>query len=131
MLFYILDIIASLTGSLLPALVLAYLGRGHIKHYLYTPRQKKTSFFDSFLLVVFGLCGCVVVNMLCTMLESYLPETDHKVYLTFAGTIRVYQNWVASEKKRPLNEIVHEIVIISFGGISRINDMYGRKNAEE
>ncbi len=86
-LFYILDIIASLTGSLLPALVLAYLGRGHIKHYLYTPRQKKTSFFDSFLLVVFGLCGCVVVNMLCTMLESYLPETDHKVYLTFAGTI--------------------------------------------
>ena len=68
-------------------------------------------------------------------MRKYLDLEDDQIEMlldfTFAGTIRVYQNWVASEKKRPLNEIVHEIVIISFGGISRINDMYGRKNAEE
>ena len=85
-LFYLLDMAASLVGSLCPALALAYMGRG-LRYYLYPPHRHKTKVFDSVLLVVLGLCGCMVANMVCTILGSYLPDVEHRVYLTFEGSV--------------------------------------------
>lgn len=63
-------------------------------------------------------------------LRRYLDLDDDQIELilnfTFSGTIKVYQNWVLSENKRPLNKIGEEIGIISFGGINKMNEMFGK-----
>lgn len=63
-------------------------------------------------------------------LRKYLALDDEQIELilnfTFSGTIKVYQNWVMSENKRPLNKIGEEIGIISFGGINKMNEMFGK-----
>lgn len=85
-LFYLIDMAASLIASLLPALVLMYMDKG-VKHYLHTPHRYKSKPLDSCLLVLFGLSGCMVANMVCTILGSYLPDVEHRVYLTFEGNL--------------------------------------------
>ncbi len=83
--FYIVDMIASVLFSLVPALVLAHMGKG-LKNYLRTPKHRKVRIFDSVLLVIMGLSGCLTANMICTILDSYLPDVSHKIYISFEST---------------------------------------------
>ena len=78
--YYIVSMVNSVAATLMPALLLCYMGNGF--RYYVTTRYKKTKPLDSFLLVVFGFCGCLTVNMFSSFIDDFLPKTDRTIYIT-------------------------------------------------
>lgn len=78
--YYIASMINSVVATLLPALLLCYMGNGF--SYYVTSRFKKTGPLDSFLLVVFGFCGCLTINMISSFIDDFLPKAEHTIYIT-------------------------------------------------
>ena len=84
-LFYIADMAITIFATLVPALAFAYMGRG-VRHYLHFKLRRKTGIFDSVLLVLFGMSGCIVANMLITMLSHFLPVSEPNIQIYFSAT---------------------------------------------
>lgn len=78
--YYIVSIVNSAVATLLPALLLCYMGNG-IRYYV-RPKGRKTKPLDSFLLVAFGFCGCLTINMFSSFVDDFLPKMNRTVYLT-------------------------------------------------
>ncbi|MBQ9461376.1 MAG: CPBP family intramembrane metalloprotease [Clostridia bacterium] len=78
--YYIVSMVNSVIATLMPALLLCYMGNGF--SYYVTSRFKKTRPLDSFLLVVFGFTGCLTINMISSFIDDFLPKTDHTIYIT-------------------------------------------------
>ena len=85
LLFNLLDMISSVGATLLPAVVLAYMGNG-VGQCIRPRSKKRTGRVDSALLVVLGVSGCLIANLVSTIIGRVLPKVDHTVYLSFGGT---------------------------------------------
>ncbi len=72
--YYIVSMANSVLATLLPALLLSWMGNG-TRYYLTSP-FKKTGPLDSFLLVIFGFCGCLTINMLSSFIDDFLPSLN-------------------------------------------------------
>lgn len=75
--------VVTICAILLPSLFMIRTG-GSIKKCLRL-KSTKTGAFDSLLIVVFGLCGCLTASFLADLVTSFLPEKTASSHVIFDG----------------------------------------------